>query len=132
MWYRSVLKARAKKVLRGNYWKAFLVSLVIGIATGSGGSSSGVSSSSFRDSYNHGPFGFGDLGPEFLLFIGAILAFSGIIKALASELIENPDEYKKMSKAVNPYGDGRASERIVNAILFEFGKAENRPISFQT
>lgn len=56
----------------------------------------------------------------------------GIIKALASELIENPDEYKKMSKAVNPYGDGRASERIVNAILFEFGKAENRPISFQT
>lgn len=83
MWYRSVLKARAKKVLRGNYWKAFLVSLVIGIATGSGGSSSGVSSSSFRDSYNHGPFGFGDLGPEFLLFIGAILAFIGIILFIA-------------------------------------------------
>ena len=27
-----------------------------------------------------------------------------------------------MSKAINPYGDGKASERIVKAILNYFGK----------
>ena len=32
-----------------------------------------------------------------------------------------------MSKAANPYGDGKASERIVNAILYYFGKNEKRP-----
>lgn len=32
-------------------------------------------------------------------------------------LIDNPIEYEKMAKAVNPYGDGRASERIVKYIL---------------
>jgi UDP-N-acetylglucosamine 2-epimerase (non-hydrolysing) len=32
------------------------------------------------------------------------------------ELLDNPDEYNKMSTAVNPYGDGLASARIVNAI----------------
>jgi len=31
-------------------------------------------------------------------------------------LIENKEEYDKMAKAVNPYGDGHASERIVNIL----------------
>ncbi len=31
-----------------------------------------------------------------------------------SELLENEESYNKMSKAVNPYGDGSACERIVN------------------
>ena len=31
-----------------------------------------------------------------------------------SELLESEDSYNKMSKAVNPYGDGLACERIVN------------------
>ena len=31
-----------------------------------------------------------------------------------SELLENKESYNKMSKAVNPYGDGSACERIVN------------------
>ncbi|MDX9918469.1 MAG: UDP-N-acetylglucosamine 2-epimerase (non-hydrolyzing) [Paludibacter sp.] len=35
-----------------------------------------------------------------------------IIKAV-SELLEQPELYKSMSMAVNPYGDGKASERIV-------------------
>jgi len=30
-----------------------------------------------------------------------------------SELIDNKNEYNKMSKAINPYGDGKASYRIV-------------------
>lgn len=31
-------------------------------------------------------------------------------------LLDSPSEYKKMCKAVNPYGDGHASERIVEAL----------------
>jgi len=32
-------------------------------------------------------------------------------------LLENKNEYGRMAKALNPYGDGRASERIVQIIL---------------
>ena len=35
-------------------------------------------------------------------------------------LVENEQEYKKMSKAKNPYGDGFASKRIVDAIIEKF------------
>ena len=31
-----------------------------------------------------------------------------------SQLLESDEAYNKMSKAVNPYGDGLACERIVN------------------
>lgn len=34
-----------------------------------------------------------------------------------SELLDSPQAYEKMSKAVNPYGDGLACQRIVNALL---------------
>ncbi|MBQ6021178.1 MAG: UDP-N-acetylglucosamine 2-epimerase (non-hydrolyzing) [Clostridia bacterium] len=33
------------------------------------------------------------------------------------KLLDDPREYEKMAKAVNPYGDGRASERIADIIL---------------
>lgn len=33
-----------------------------------------------------------------------------------STLLDNEDAYKKMSQAVNPYGDGKACERIVRAL----------------
>ena len=36
-----------------------------------------------------------------------------------SALLDNKAYYEKMSKAVNPYGDGLACERIVNSILLE-------------
>lgn len=39
----------------------------------------------------------------------------------ANNLINNKDEYIKMSKAVNPYGDGLASARIVDIIENYFG-----------
>ena len=35
-----------------------------------------------------------------------------------------------MAKAVNPYGDGKAAKRIVDAILYHFGKGP-RPEEFQ-
>lgn len=36
------------------------------------------------------------------------------IMSEVSALLDNPQAYEKMSKAVNPYGDGHACERIVN------------------
>ncbi|MFA5523399.1 MAG: DUF975 family protein [Tissierellales bacterium] len=49
MWTRTQLKQRAKNVLRFNYWKALLISLVISFASGSGGSGGGGSSRSAMD-----------------------------------------------------------------------------------
>ena len=38
----------------------------------------------------------------------------------ANELLRNPESYFKMSKSINPYGDGIASRRIADAILKYF------------
>lgn len=37
------------------------------------------------------------------------------------ELLNNDEAYRDMAGRKNPYGDGRASERIVQAILYSFG-----------
>jgi UDP-N-acetylglucosamine 2-epimerase len=39
------------------------------------------------------------------------------IVAETRNLLDNPAEYDKMARAVNPYGDGHAAERIVQGIL---------------
>ena len=39
------------------------------------------------------------------------------IIAETKRLLDNPEEHQKMAQAVNPYGDGRAASRIVQAIL---------------
>ena len=53
-----------------------------------------------------------------------------VIKTLAKELLDNQDEYNKMAHAANPYGDGEASRRICEAILYEFGLKTERPDEF--
>lgn len=35
----------------------------------------------------------------------------------AKRLLDDPAEYTKMAKTANPYGDGHAAERIINALL---------------
>ena len=40
----------------------------------------------------------------------------------ASLLLDNKDIYLKMSNAINPYGDGKASKRIADRILLELQK----------
>lgn len=52
------------------------------------------------------------------------------IYRLAKMLLDNKEEYEKMNKAANPYGDGKASSRIVQAIKFYFGVASEPPIEF--
>ena len=44
------------------------------------------------------------------------------IYELAAKLLTSSDEYRKMANAKYPFGDGKASERIVSAILYRFGK----------
>ena len=39
----------------------------------------------------------------------------------AKRLLTNKEEYNKMSHASNPYGDGTASKKIVDAIILKFG-----------
>lgn len=41
------------------------------------------------------------------------------IVSAVSELLTDPVAYERMARAVNPYGDGHASERIVSALLGE-------------
>ena len=36
-----------------------------------------------------------------------------------SQLLESEKEYASMSQAVNPYGDGKASQRIINKLIIE-------------
>ncbi|MCY9433213.1 non-hydrolyzing UDP-N-acetylglucosamine 2-epimerase [Bacillus haynesii] len=43
-----------------------------------------------------------------------------VIYKLTNQLLTDEEEYKKMSKASNPYGDGHASKRIVEALLRYF------------
>ncbi|HAT4308571.1 TPA: UDP-N-acetylglucosamine 2-epimerase (non-hydrolyzing) [Clostridium perfringens] len=48
----------------------------------------------------------------------------------ANSLINDEKAYAEMSKAINPYGDGKASERIVKAILNYFGKNDEEVEEF--
>lgn len=47
-------------------------------------------------------------------------------------LLSDSTLYESMSRAANPYGDGKASQRIVNAILHSFGLEQERPEEFHT
>jgi UDP-N-acetylglucosamine 2-epimerase (non-hydrolysing) len=48
-------------------------------------------------------------------------ASENIVNAV-SELLRDSQEYRKMSEAINPYGDGLASERILQALEFMVGR----------
>ena len=45
-------------------------------------------------------------------------------------LLSDKGEYEKMSRAVNPYGDGRACARILDALRFRYGMTKERPRAF--
>jgi UDP-N-acetylglucosamine 2-epimerase (non-hydrolysing) len=53
----------------------------------------------------------------------------GIVEA-ASLLLGDAAEYARMSRAINPYGDGRAAPRIVDAIRHSFGLLARPPEPF--
>ena len=48
----------------------------------------------------------------------------------ARKLLTDQREYSSMAEACNPYGDGRASQRIVQAILYKYGLTQEKPDRF--
>ncbi len=50
-----------------------------------------------------------------------------VIYRMAKELLDDKEEYERMAQAKNPFGDGQASRRIVESILYAFGKKKDRP-----
>jgi UDP-N-acetylglucosamine 2-epimerase (non-hydrolysing) len=50
-----------------------------------------------------------------------------VIFGLADELLSSVEAHDAMAKASNPYGDGKASKRIVEAILYHNKVTETRP-----
>ena len=45
-----------------------------------------------------------------------------VLYGMVKELLENEEEYEKMSRASNPYGDGKASKRIVDEIVRRYSE----------
>ena len=52
------------------------------------------------------------------------------ILRLGELLLTDAQAYNTMAQAVNPYGDGEASRRIADAILWHFGRRETEPEEF--
>lgn len=47
-----------------------------------------------------------------------------------SRLLTDPEAYRRMARAVNPYGDGQASDRIAAALRWHFGFSNKKPMEF--
>ena len=46
-------------------------------------------------------------------------------------LLTDHQEYDRMAKSTNPYGDGKAASRIVSALLYHYGLSDNKPTAFE-
>lgn len=77
MWTRGLLKQNAKDALRGKYWGCFLVTLVTGILTGSGGGSGRAATSAVNDGASFETYG--GISPEAVV---AVLGIMAVIFAL--------------------------------------------------
>lgn len=53
------------------------------------------------------------------------------VYAEARQLLTDKKEYSRMAESCNPYGDGRASGRIIQAILYHYGRAAAHPDEFK-
>lgn len=64
--------------------------------------------------------------PEAVTSGGAVLATTDRHRIVNETLaiLSSPETYSRMAQARNPYGDGRASQRIVQAVLSHYGRAE--------
>lgn len=49
----------------------------------------------------------------------------------AKKLLTDKAEYSRMAESINPYGDGKAAARIIQAILYHYGLADGRPDVFE-
>lgn len=54
-----------------------------------------------------------------------------VVYSEAVKLLTDKAEYNRMAGACNPYGDGQASRRIIEAILYHYGLADEKPDEFK-
>lgn len=54
-----------------------------------------------------------------------------MVKSAMIELLDNREIYNKMAHSKNPYGDGRAAERILDAIAYYFSAGKQNPNDFE-
>ena len=52
------------------------------------------------------------------------------VKKEMFRLLDDEEEYQRMANARNPYGDGHACERIIDAIAYYFKRTDVRPKDF--
>ena len=57
--------------------------------------------------------------------------YEGVLEA-ATELLGPGDSWDRMAHAANPYGDGHACRRIIDALAWSFGLTAVRPEPFRT
>ena len=57
--------------------------------------------------------------------------FEGVLGA-ARDLLDGGDSWQQMARAVNPYGDGHACKRILDALAWSFGRTDVRPDAFHS
>ncbi|WP_409069824.1 DUF975 family protein [Clostridium sp. FAM 1755] len=92
MWTREQLKGRAKRMLSLNYWKAFLVSLVISIITTKSHGKVEKSVSKFTDDYtifNNTIFDkLINLTEEFMVFLASIAIILIILRVIVGYMLE--------------------------------------------
>lgn len=53
------------------------------------------------------------------------------VKKEMEQLLNDSEEYHSMAQAKNPYGDGKASQRICAALRYYFKQTKQRPIDFK-
>jgi UDP-N-acetylglucosamine 2-epimerase (non-hydrolysing) len=54
----------------------------------------------------------------------------GSVLEASETLLQDAGAYQSMARAANPYGDGRAAERVVAALRLHFGLTTERPAPF--
>ena len=65
--------------------------------------------------------------------VGAVLLVgteTEVILARAAALLDDPAQYAQAAEAPNPYGDGRAASRVVDAVEYRLGLRTERPADF--
>lgn len=126
MWSREVLKERAKAVLKTNYWKSFLISLVIVIAGGDGhgGGSGGGGNNSVRSTIGETANQIVDSRSIIIIAIGAILIVIAFRILLGYPLevggrryFIRSSEYKDNSGCFGYAFDGRNYTGIIVSML---------------